>query len=282
MNSYPKFDNLFEAWDLVYSYEKRGEVQVKYEVYADVLAVLIFLYNWFILKVINLRLSHISGSLRRLTAAFLGTVVALVTVILTMPTVVKCLLLLLINPLIVLAVAYPIRRLQGLSYLCKYYCVYTIYLGAGLLLIKNLIAMLGVRLSAALLGITSLVGFVWYRYYRHRTEVQVELYLEDKSFQFEGFIDTGNTLVEPFSKKGVNVLVTDNEEAKSQLMKGKGFVVPYKTIGTGNGILMGYLVHKMLIISNGLEKKYEDVLVAVSPQRQEGEFVILSSLLAEK
>lgn len=255
---------------------------MKYEVYADVLSFLIFLYNWIILKVINQKLSHISGRLRRLFAAFLGTVCGMLTVVLAMPAVVKCLVLLLVNPLIMLVVAYPVRQLQGLRYLCKYYCVYTIYLGAGFLLFKNLIALLGVSVSAILLGIMCLTGVAWYRYLRHRSEVQVELYLEDKSFQFEGFIDTGNTLVEPFSKKGVNVLVTDNEEAKSQLMKGKGFVVPYTTIGTGNGILMGYLVHKMSIISNGLEKKYEDVLVAVSPQRQEGEFVILSSLLAEK
>lgn len=282
LNSYPKFDNLFEARDLVYSYEKRGEVQVKYEVYADVLSGLIFLYNWFVLKAINQKLSHISGRVRRLTAAFMGTVCTMLTVVLAMPSCMKGLLLLLVNPLIMLAAAYPIRQLQGLQYLCKYYCVYTIFFGAALLFLKNLVVLLGIGYSAILLGILGLAGLTWYRYWRQHSQVQVELYLEEKSFQFEGFVDTGNTLVEPFSKKGVNVLVTNNEEAKRQLMKGKGFVVPYKTIGTGNGILMGYLVHKMSIISNGLEKKYEDVLVAVSPQRQEGEFVILSSLLAEK
>ena len=115
LNSYPKFDNLFEVRDLVYSYEKRGEVQVKYEVYADVLSGLIFLYNWFVLKAINQKLSHISGRVRRLTAAFLGTVCTMLTVVLAMPSCMKGLLLLLVNPLIMLAAAYPIRQLQGLD-----------------------------------------------------------------------------------------------------------------------------------------------------------------------
>lgn len=255
---------------------------MKYEVYADALFGMIFLYNLIILRAVNRKMSRISGVLRRLTAAFLGTILAMITVVLSFPAVVKCFFLIFINPLIMLVIAYPIRQLQGLSYLCKYYGVYTVFLGAGFLFVKNMISMLGIGYSAILLGVMCLACFVWYRYWKQHTQVRVELYFEDKSFQFEGFIDTGNTLVEPFSKKGVHVLVTDNEEAKNQLIKGKGFVVPYKTIGTGNGILMGYLVHKMAVISNGLEKKYEDVLVAVSPQKQEGEFVILSGLLAEK
>jgi hypothetical protein len=77
-------------------------------------------------------------------------------------------------------------------------------------------------------------------------------------------VDSGNSLVEPISGKPVCVV---GKKVYETLWGGEteGFrVIPYHSIGKSRGVLPGYLLPRLEIELEGLERVFENVYIAVS------------------
>ena len=70
----------------------------------------------------------------------------------------------------------------------------------------------------------------------------VDLFINKKSYKLRGYLDTGNTLIDPYKKRGV-ILLNLN---KIKVSDDKVIYVPYKTI-TSSGLLKCYKIDKVII-----------------------------------
>ena len=90
--------------------------------------------------------------------------------------------------------------------------------------------------------------------------------------EVSALIDTGNGLVEPFSKKPVAILDADKWEGMKKWMKPEKYkVIPYHSIGKDKGIMEGYEIDTMRVKGNDGEKQYDKVVVTVFKGKVSGD-----------
>ncbi len=83
---------------------------------------------------------------------------------------------------------------------------------------------------------------------QQRTKTEVTLRIEEKSFCFTGFVDSGNFLKEPFTGKPVAVI---RQSAMERILKScsdktvRYTAVPYSSVGTVRGIMDGYRIDSL-------------------------------------
>lgn len=104
---------------------------------------------------------------------------------------------------------------------------------------------------------------------------QVDVYFtNDKIIKLHSFLDTGNTLVDPITKK--KVIITNNKEANKLLEEMPYYLVPYESVNT-NGLLKCLKVEKIYIEGLGL---YKNVVLAVTKEKlKSGVDTILNYLI---
>ena len=89
------------------------------------------------------------------------------------------------------------------------------------------------------------------------THFKVNIYLPNKSIiNLCGFLDTGNNLIDPISKK--MVIITSSKEIKSYLNECNYYLVPYESVSI-NGLLKCIKVKKVYVEDLGL---FSNVVVA--------------------
>ena len=78
-----------------------------------------------------------------------------------------------------------------------------------------------------------------------KTRYQVRLFLNEKSKEFTAMADSGNRLVEPVTGKPVSIIAA--ADAKEFLGEKAGvLMIPYRAVGTENGMLPGVLFDRMV------------------------------------
>lgn len=123
----------------------------------------------------------------------------------------------------------------------------------GIIFINN-----GLSINFIVMIITS--PFIIYYYVKEHLKYKnsisncyiVDLYLNKKKYSLKGYLDTGNTLTDPYKNRGVILLNLDS----IKLNKKKYIYVPYKTI-TETGIIKCFSVDK-IIINN---KEFNNLLI---------------------
>ena len=81
-----------------------------------------------------------------------------------------------------------------------------------------------------------------------KTRYQVRLFLNEKSKEFTAMADSGNRLVEPVTGKPVSIIAA--ADAKEFLGEKAGvLMIPYRAVGTENGMLPGVLFDRMEVMS---------------------------------
>lgn len=96
-------------------------------------------------------------------------------------------------------------------------------------------------------------------------ECEVVLLLEEREVKVKAFIDSGNMLKEPISKKPVSVIEAEVLKREGiMLPEEKCRVIPYHSVGKKNGILMGYEIPGMIICMEDTNKNLEKIMIAVS------------------
>ena len=91
-------------------------------------------------------------------------------------------------------------------------------------------------------------------------KVKVDIIIDNIKVSLNGFIDTGNSLKEPYS--GKDVMISSNKYIKKYIDKNKFIFVPYESI-KGNGLLK-VSKFKKVFINNSL---YEDVLIGYTEEK---------------
>ncbi len=115
----------------------------------------------------------------------------------------------------------------------------------------------GIRFFAAALVRWPMVG---------KTRYQVRLFLNEKSKEFTAMADSGNRLVEPVTGKPVSIIAA--ADAKEFLGEKVGVImIPYRAVGTKNGMLPGVLFDRMEVITEECGSvKIDRPVVAVSKE----------------
>lgn len=99
-----------------------------------------------------------------------------------------------------------------------------------------------------------------------KTRYRVRLFLNEKSKEFTAMADSGNRLVEPVTGKPVSIIAA--ADAKEFLGERAGvLMIPYRAVGTKNGILPGVLFDRMEIMSGESGSiRIERPVVAISKE----------------
>lgn len=115
----------------------------------------------------------------------------------------------------------------------------------------------GVRFFAAALVRRPMVG---------KTRYRVRLFLNEKSKEFMAMADSGNRLVEPVTGKPVSIIAA--ADAKEFFGERVGVImIPYRAVGTKNGMMPGVLFNRMEIMSGESGSiRIERPIVAISKE----------------
>ena len=118
-----------------------------------------------------------------------------------------------------------------------------------------------------------------------RTEVTVILQLGEVSWELTGFIDSGNFLSEPFTGKPVAVVRREVMEKLLQTMEmpqARYTAVPYHTVGTEKGVLDGYRIDALTVLSQTVKKPVLAVCEGkefLSGGKENGQILLPESML---
>ncbi len=223
------------------------------ELYLDVLFLVNFMMDFIILLIAkeilkcDVKLSNI------LVGAFLGGGLTCVVYVVPMHSVVRILLFHGVINVVMITVGLKIR---SLGMLVK--GILVLYIGSfllgGVIQYFNQYVRLGSLYFAMVVFSYFLVKGIWrficaLRSYQEKW-CEVEIYFKDSHIKVKAIIDTGNTLVDPYTNKPVSIL--DKEyKAKLELETLKDTVryIPYHSIG-GEGVLLAFKAKKVHIIGN--------------------------------
>ena len=243
---------------------------MQYTIYADVL----FLVNWVMDYVLLWAVCVVMGlsrkKLRLGLAAALGAGWVCVIAIFSLPPMLEGILTWLgISSLMVWIACRPRKFCDLLNQLFVLYLV-AFLAGGGLNLLyfhtsaggylKQVI--LGIRLInasgvgvilggiATTLAVTKILNTMDKQKKRRKNRYTAELYFGERRVIVDGFIDTGNRLKEPITRKAVHIL---KEDTAAPLMSGEdmpmSYLVPYHAIGTEAGLLTAIRIDRMELVA---------------------------------
>ena len=111
------------------------------------------------------------------------------------------------------------------------------------------------------------------RYFLTRKKLiyPVVLFCDGEEYHMQALLDTGNSLVEPISKKAVCLVGKDffkrqwEKEGKPKGFQPQKFrVVPYHAVGTPNGILSGYEMDRLIIFTDERKVEIQKPVIGIS------------------
>lgn len=106
----------------------------------------------------------------------------------------------------------------------------------------------------------------------------VDVYIENKMIELHAFMDTGNTLLDPYKKR--KVIITNSKKLKQSVKEKNFLLVPYESVNT-SGLLKCVKVDKVYIEGLGIR---EDILIGLTDEKfkYDGIDCILNYLLLEE
>lgn len=244
------------------------------EVYADSLFLVHFVMNLYLLVLINGSMFRVSRISSLILGALIGAAINIVPFLIGKGigyTLIFCIVL---GTVVMIAVAFPVKKLSALCGLCERYAAYACCLGGALLLLLRLIPGIQIILDGVfgLLG-AGLLLFLWFRKLLRKESEEKENYLcvatlvqGDRKVTVEALLDSGNHLIEPISKKPVCII---NPSLKARLFQENNSLyraIPFHSIGKKNGILEGLLLDELYVEYQGVEKMFKGVCVAVAKE----------------
>ena len=128
--------------------------------------------------------------------------------------------------------------------------------------------------------------FIHFVFYRTKEEIcNVILGVGGKEIPIIAFIDNGNGLIDPISKKPVSVTERVVFTSEIELLPEKYRVIPFHALGTEKGILDGYEMDYLKIERDGRKTMIEKPIIAISNGYVSGkknyQMILHSELLKE-
>lgn len=105
------------------------------------------------------------------------------------------------------------------------------------------------------------------RYLPEKTKVlyNVTLFCKGSEYKMKGLLDTGNSLVEPISRKAVCIVGREAlEGVQKELLPQKFRIIPYHSVGKENGILCGFEMERLIIETDERKVIIEKPMIGIS------------------
>lgn len=97
---------------------------------------------------------------------------------------------------------------------------------------------------------------------------QVELYFKEDMITVSAFMDTGNSLEEPISKKPVSIIQKGMIESYiKQQEENRYYAIPFHSVGKDHGIMEGYAIEKMIIKKEDGDITFRQVILGIGPEQ---------------
>ncbi len=247
-----------------------------YELYVDSLFFINFIMNLCLLTLVDQNTFRSAGFFRTVAGAAAGALFFFVPFIGFLPVLPK----LIVGAAAaagMIGITFPVRNFKMFLKLLEKLLIYSFGLGGTMLFVIR-------SFPAYREGLTSVFGILcmgvsgYLLFHRQKSAAgggevlcRAKLYRKDVQITVDALVDSGNSLIEPISGKAVCVV---GQEAFAALWKGEedGFrAIPYHSIGKKRGILPGYLLPKMVLEIEGVERKFENIYIAVSDEEISGE-----------
>lgn len=241
-----------------------------YILYIDRLFFLNFCMDFFALSLMNAFLGRKVSRFRMILSSFLGAVGYIAVLFLpTVPYFVKVMAGFVVISILMVWMLYPGEKLPFfIRALCGLYG-FSFLLGGALIFFKKYIPSQVDSFALTVLLPATVVYIILKLFLRYnagaKNDCEVTLSDGEKQIKVKAFVDSGNMLTEPVSKKPVSIAEATCLRSAGLIMPDeKCKVIPYHSVGKQNGILMGYEFPEMIICVQGREIKTERVIVAIS------------------
>lgn len=241
-----------------------------YILYIDRLFFLNFCMDFFALELTNISIGRKITHLRIILSACIGAAGCIAVLFLpVLPYLIKVLTGFVGLSILMIWILYPKEKIHFFIKALTNLYGFSFLLGGVLIFLKRYIKTDGNNYIFTVLLPSMAVYFLIRFFLKRKREVQNEceviLNCEDKQLKVKAFIDSGNMLTEPISKRPVSIVEAECLKAAGIIMPDeKCRAIPYHSVGKKNGILLGFEFPEMRICSRNKEKCVEKVIIAVS------------------
>ncbi len=263
-----------------------------YEIYADSLLLLQFFMNFYLLAIVNHMLYKAVRLRRVLMGAALGAIISLVPFFLPIRFLYGALTSFLLSTGIMSIYTFRAYKKERFIRVLEKMLIATLLLGGILLFLLRILGSVeGERVG--MIGVLA-VGALCYVVVQYLTEPRLQedalckvFFSKDEgTLEVDALMDTGNTLMEPVSKRPVAVI---EEGTFQKLFAGKDpeyyRIIPYQSVGKRHGLLKGYPIDAMQVEIQGIRKECKNIYVAVSEEilsrRDEYKLILNPQILEE-
>lgn len=244
------------------------------KIYVDLIFFLNFMFDFILLITTNIVLKR-KSSLKRIT---LGSLIGSLTIIvLFVPlTTLSLFILKILLSISIMLITFGYKDLKYTLTNLFYFYIVSIILGGFMYYLnvefsyKN-IGMIfyhkGLSINYIFIILVSpLVLIIYQKQMKTLREISnlyhtVEVYLNDKIIYLKGFMDTGNTLVDPLTKR--IVIITNSREFIKIVKNNMYYLVPYESVKM-SGLIKCYKVDKVFIKEFG---EVKNVLVGITDDK---------------
>lgn len=261
------------------------------KIYLDLIIFLNFAFDFLLLLAVSVLLKR-RASIKRITISSIFGSVTIIILFVPFTTITLFILKILLS-IIMVMVAYGIKDLKYILTNMLYFYLTSIILG-GFLYYLNIefsyknIGMVfyhkGMGINYIFILIASpIILYIYTKQMKKIKEINsynynVDVYVENKMIELHAFMDTGNTLLDPYKKR--KVIITNSKKLKENLKEKNFLLVPYESVNT-SGLLKCIKVDKVYIEGLGIR---EDILVGLTDEKfkYDGIDCILNYLLLEE
>ena len=261
------------------------------KIYLDLIIFLNFAFDFLLLLAVSVLLKR-RASIKRITISSIFGSVTIIILFVPFTTITLFILKILLS-IIMVMVAYGIKDLKYILTNMLYFYLTSIILG-GFLYYLNIefsyknIGMVfyhkGMGINYIFILIASpIILYIYTKQMKKIKEINsynynVDVYVENKMIELHAFMDTGNTLLDPYKKR--KVIISNSKKLKENLKEKNFLLVPYESVNT-SGLLKCIKVDKVYIEGLGIR---EDILVGLTDEKfkYDGIDCILNYLLLEE
>lgn len=260
------------------------------KVYVDLIIFLNFFFDFILLLSTSLVLKR-RVSLKRIV---LGSIVGSITIfsLFIAFTTIELFLLKIVLSIIIIVVTFGYKDFKYFINNIVYFYMISIILGGFIYYLnvsfsyKNVGMMFyhkGVSINYVIvLLVTPCICYLYYKYINNIKSInslyyKVDIYINNSIIKLIGYLDTGNTLVDPYSKRVV--IITNSKEFKNIVKNNMFYYIPYKSVNE-EGVIKCFRVNMVYIENIGIKKNV--VVGVVDEKLKSGKVeVLLNNLLME-
>lgn len=249
---------------------------MQYRIYIDALFGMNFCMDFLLLWLVSKLMKCSATRLSLLVGALAGTIAEIVVLLfLSFPAIIKIVIAYGVVAPVMVAIGLRLREVGGILKGTLFLFGVSVFLFGFLGFFYKKVSFLrknGVyALPVITLSYFFAKGILYWVKKRKEEEKQifyeVSLKIGEENILLRAIKDTGNQLYEPITGRPVSIVEEKLLEKYIREERVKGFcIIPFHSIGTERGILRGYEVEEITWYQDGMQRRQEKIMVAVSKE----------------